>query len=85
MISSTWKTCSLAGMIVTVTKERYVEMLQKIFLEDSPDISSGSCVYAGWSTGTNIKDGYGEVEGPLSQETDLPDVRINLAPTFTRY
>ena len=31
--------CSLAGMTFTVTKERYVEMLQKIFCEDSPDIS----------------------------------------------
>ena len=29
-------------MTVTVTKERYVEMLQKIFPEDSPDISSES-------------------------------------------
>ena len=35
-------TCSLAGMTVTVTKERYVEMLQKIFPEDSPDNSSES-------------------------------------------
>ena len=32
------------GMTVTVTKERYVEMLQKIFPEDSPDISSESVI-----------------------------------------
>ena len=38
-------TCSMAGMTVTVTKERYVEMLHNIFPEDSPDISSESvCV-----------------------------------------
>ena len=59
MISLTF---SLAGMTVMVTKERYVEMLQKIILEDSPDILSESCVHAEWSTGTHIKDGYGEVE-----------------------
>ena len=46
-------------------------MLQKIFPEDSPAISSESCVHAGWSSGTHIKDGYGVVEGSLSRETDL--------------
>jgi len=35
-------TCSLAGMTVTVTKVRYVELLQKIFPEDSPNNSSES-------------------------------------------
>ena len=35
-------TCSLAGMTVTVTKERYVEMLQKMFPEDFSDVSSES-------------------------------------------
>ena len=35
-------TCSLAGMTVTVTKEGYVEILQKIFSEDSPNNSSES-------------------------------------------
>ena len=33
-------TCSLAGMTVTVTNERYVEMFQKIFPEDSPNNNS---------------------------------------------
>ena len=60
-------TCSLAGITATVTEERYVEMLQKIFPEDSPDISSVSCVHAGWSTGTDIEDGNGVVEGSLSR------------------
>ena len=35
-------TCSLAGMIVTVTKERCVEMIHKIFPLDFPDNSSES-------------------------------------------
>ena len=30
--------------------------------------------------GTHIKDGYGVVEGLLSRETDLAEVRIHLAP-----
>ena len=50
-----------------------VEMLQKIIPEDSPN-------NAGWSTGTHIEDGYGVVEESLSRETDLAEVRINLAP-----
>jgi len=44
-----------------------------------------ACVYAEWSTGTYIEDGYGVVEGSLSRETDLAEVRIHLAPTFTRF
>ena len=32
-----------------------------------------------------IQDGYGVVEGSLSRETDLAEVRIHLAPTFTRF
>ena len=45
-----------------------------------------SFVHAGWSTGTHIEDGYGVVEGSLSRETDLAEVRIHLAaPTFTRF
>ena len=57
--------CYLVGMVVMVTKERYVEMLQKIFSEDSPDISSESvCVHAGWSTGTHIENGYGKDRFP---------------------
>ena len=77
--------CYLVGMVVMVTKERYVEMLQKIFSEDSPDISSESvCVHAGWSTGTHIENGYGVVEGSLSRETDHAEIRTNLAPKFTR-
>ena len=73
-------------MNVTVTKERYVEMFQKIFPEDSLDISTFErvCVHAGWSTGTHIEDGYEVVEGSLSRETDLAEVRIQLVPTFTR-
>ena len=45
-------TCSLAGITVTVTIETYVEMLQKIFPEDSPDISTSELVsvHLGWST-----------------------------------
>ena len=39
MISLTY---SLAGMTVTVIKERYVKMLQKIFPEYSPNNSSES-------------------------------------------
>ena len=35
--------------------------------------------------GTHIEDGYGVVEGSLSRETDLAEVRIHLAPTFTRF
>ena len=38
-------TCSLAGMTVTVPKERCVEMLQKFFPEDSPDIWSESSLH----------------------------------------
>jgi len=34
--------------------------------------------------GTHIEDGYGVVEGSLSRETDLTEVRIHLTPTFTR-
>ena len=34
--------------------------------------------------GTHIVDGYAVVEGSLSRETDLAEVRIHLAPTFTR-
>ena len=62
-----------------VTKETDVEMLQKIFPEESPDISTFErvCVHAGWSTGTHIKDGYRVVEGSLSRETDLTEVRIH--------
>ena len=73
-------TCSLAGMTVTVTKETDVEMLQKIIPEESPDISTFErvlCVHAGWSIGTHIEDGYGVVEGLLSRETDLAEVRIH--------
>ena len=33
---------SLAGMTVTATKERYVEMIQIIFLKDSPNNSNDS-------------------------------------------
>ena len=45
-------TCSLASITVTVTIETYVEMLQKIFPEDSPDISTSELVsvHLGWST-----------------------------------
>ena len=35
------------------------------------------------NSGTHIKDGYGVVEGSLSRETDLADVRIHLVPIFT--
>ena len=73
-------------MTVTVTKETYVEMIQKIIFEESPDFSTFErvCVHAGWSIGTHVKDGYGVVEKSLSRETDLAEVRIHLAPTFTR-
>ena len=56
------------------------------FSEDSADISTFErvCVHAGWSTGTDIEDGNGVVEGSLSRETDLAEVRILLAPTFSR-
>ena len=77
-------TCSLTGMTVTVTKERCVEIFQIIIPEGSPDISSESCVHTGWSTGTYIEDAYGLVEESVSWETDLAEVRIHLAPTFTR-
>ena len=43
-----------------------------------------SFVHAGWSTGTHIEDGYGVVEGSLSRETDLAEVRIHLSLTFTK-
>ena len=69
-------TCSLAGMTVTVTKIGYVEMLQKIIPEDSPNISSEPRIHAEWSTGTHIKDGYGEVEGSLSRENDLAEISL---------
>ena len=38
-----------------------------------------------WSSGTHIEDGYRVVEGSLSRETDLAEVRIHLASTFTRF
>ena len=70
-------------MTVPVTKETYVEMLQKIFPEGSPDVSTFErvCVHARWSIGTDIEDGNGMVEGSLSRETDVAEVRILLAPT----
>ena len=34
---------------------------------------------------THIEDDYEVVEGLLSRETDLTEVRIYVAPTFTRY
>ena len=61
-------------------------MLQKIFPEDSPYISTSErvCVHAGRSTSTQIEDSNEVVEGSLSRETYLAEIRIHLAPTFTR-
>ena len=51
-------TCSLVGITVTVTKERYVKMLQKIFPEDSLDnLSEPMFMHR-----HTIRDGYGVVE-----------------------
>ena len=53
-------------------------MLQKILPEDSLDNSSESVfMQNGAPAGTRI-------EGSLSRETDLAEVRIHLGPTFTR-
>jgi len=76
----------LTSITVTVTKETYVEMLQKIFPEDSPDISTSErvCVHAGRSTSTQIGDSNEVVQGSLSRETDHAEFRTHLAPKFTR-
>ena len=42
------------------------------------------CAHARWSTGTDIEDGNGVVEGSFSRETDLAEVKFLLAPAFTR-
>ena len=79
-------TCSLVDLTLTVTKETYVEMFQKIFPEDFTEISSESVfnVHAGRSTSTEIGDSNEVVEGSLSRETDHAEIRTHLAPKFTR-
>ena len=66
-------------MTVTVTKETDVEMLQKIFPEESPDISTFERVLCSCRM-EHIKDGYGVVQRSLSRETDLAEVRIHWPP-----
>ena len=70
-----------------ITKETDVEMLQKIFPEESPDISTlekvlCSCRMEHWHTHRRWL--WIVVEGSVSRETDLAEVRIHLVPTFTR-
>ena len=49
-------------------------MLQKMFSRYFERV----CFHAGWTSGTQLEDGV--VVGPLSQETDLSEVRTYLAP-----
>ena len=62
-------TCSLASMTVTVMKERYIEILQKFFLEDSHNNSSESVfMIDGGPAHTSFDDGNEVVEGSLSEK-----------------
>ena len=67
---------SESSKAVTVTKERYTEMLSQIFQENSEDVDS-EAIFQQDGAPAHIVHGNGVLEQPISNSIDLKELRLH--------